>query len=166
VSRQGTACRAFVGQPAFIKSSFWRDSEKFASLITKRAAFIRKTARFFDAIASKLRFKFLLHLRPAFERFAPRLRRFGFIVSLVCESALGKPNLLIDPEFGFAPFGAQLEGLIHAARCLTDNLTALLAPADSGLDWPGGLSSFFMTPLYSFLKSREQRYSHSSRPWG
>jgi hypothetical protein len=128
------------------KSSFWRNSEKFASLITKRAAFLRKLP-VFDAIASKLRFKFLLHLRPAFERFAPRLRRFGFIVSLICESALGKPNLLIDPEFGFAPFGAQLEGLIHAARGPTDNLTALLAPADSGLDWPGGLSSFFMTPL-------------------
>jgi hypothetical protein len=57
---------------------------------------------------------------------------------------LGKPNLLIDPEFGFAPFGAQLEGLIHAARCPTDKLTALLAPAVGGLDWPGGLSSSFM----------------------
>jgi hypothetical protein len=79
---------------------------------------------------------------------------------------LGKPNLLIDPEFGFAPFGAQLEGLIHAARCPTDNLTALLAPADSGLDWPGGLSSSFMNTSTLFLKSREQRYSRSSHPWG
>jgi hypothetical protein len=57
---------------------------------------------------------------------------------------LGKPNLLIDPEFGFAPFGAQFEGLIHAARYPTDKLTASLAPADSGLEWPGGLSSLFM----------------------
>jgi hypothetical protein len=81
-----------------------------------------------------------------------------------CESALGKPNLLIDP---FSTSGSHLlvpkiEGLIHTARCPTDKLTALLAPADGGLDWPGGLSSPVMDTSTLFLKSREQRYSHSS----
>jgi hypothetical protein len=154
-----------LGQPAFINLLLWRNSEKFASLITKRAAFLRKAARFLTPSRQNFASNFYFICGPL-SNVRSALRRFGFIVGLVCESALGKPNLLIDPEFGFAPFGAQLEGLIHTARCPTDKLTALLAPADSGLDWPGGLSSFFMTPLYSFLKSREQRYSRSSRPWG
>ena len=74
-----------------------------------------------------------------------------------CESALRKPNLLIDPTVGFAPSGAQVAGLIHTARCLTGNLTALLAPAVSGLEWPGGLSSARIKDLRSLEELAQAR---------
>jgi hypothetical protein len=41
----------------------------------------------------------------------------------------------------FAPSGAQVEGLIHTARCWTKKLLELLAPALSGPCWPGGPDS-------------------------
>ena len=72
---------------------------------------------------------------------------WSFTVNPVFDSALGKPNLLIDPV-GFTPIGAEIEGLIHTARCLTGNSIELLAPAVGGPAWPGGLSSPFITPPY------------------
>ena len=72
---------------------------------------------------------------------------WSFTVNPDFESALGKPNLLIDPV-GFTPIGAEIEGLIHTARCLTGNSIELLAPAVGGPAWPGGLSSPFITPPY------------------
>ena len=57
-----------------------------------------------------------------------------------------KPNLLIDPAFGFAPSGAQIEGLIHTARFPTDNSIELLAPALNGLEWPGGVIALLIKP--------------------
>jgi hypothetical protein len=66
---------------------------------------------------------------------------------------LGKPNLLIDPISGSHLVVPKIEGLIHAARCPTDKLTALLAPAVGGLDWPGGLSSPFMNTSLFFERA-------------
>jgi hypothetical protein len=48
-----------------------------------------------------------------------------------------------------APSGAQVEGLIQAARCRTRCLTELLTPAFSGPYEPGGLFS----PNMSYLQS-------------
>jgi len=68
-------------------------------------------------------------------------RSISLIVSEVSSLLLRKPNLMIYPIFGFALVGAKIEGLIHTARCLTDNSIELPAPAACGLSWPGGLSS-------------------------
>jgi len=67
-------------------------------------------------------------------------RSISLSVSEISRLLLRKPNLLIDPIFGFAPVGAEIEGF-HTARCLTDNSIELPPPAACGLSWPGGLSS-------------------------
>jgi hypothetical protein len=77
-----------------------------------------------------------------------------------------KPNLLIDPALGFAPAGAEIEGLIHTARCPKDNSIELLTPVVDGREWPGGLSS----PLMKTSVLEERRHARSvfrsSRPLG
>lgn len=136
-------------------------------IITKRAVCPRHTAHFVDAIASLSLIKLLTT--------AARVRTIhsGWLGSATVNEELGaalrKPNLLIDPIFGFTPCGAEFEGLIHAARCSTCSLTELPVPAVSGRDWPGGLSSPSINPSDSRRAATGALCSRSSHPlagWG
>jgi hypothetical protein len=76
-----------------------------------------------------------VRLLPAFGTTHSAWARFGYC-QLELGAALRKPNLLIDPVFGFTPSGAEFEGLIHAARCSTCSLANCRCPPLAGVIGP------------------------------
>jgi hypothetical protein len=105
-----------------------------------------------DAFAS---LTFAICLLPACLRYAQRSpSHFRNGPTLLWES----PSLLFASRKP-APSGAQVEGLIQAARCRLRSLTALLAPTGSGLSWPGGLDS----PITSSNQLRSSKHARSIR---
>lgn len=101
-------------------------------------------------------------------------RLLGFIIVFLARlitkhPATGRPRFPQLPETAcgevlpflahlseLAPSGAQVEGLIQAARCRMRSLTSLLAPAVSGLYWPGGLDSPIISSI-QFKSSKQAR---------